>query len=95
MKCCTKNFNVFKKFRRRGIGTRLMDEIVNIAAGIVDTVCLGVGLHSGDGAAQRMYVKRGYVPDGSGVWDDDKTAEPYGMVNNGDELILYMSKKLR
>ena len=90
-----KDFHVFKKYQRRGIGTKLMDEIENIAAGIADTVCLGVGLHSGYGTAQRMYVKRGYAPDGSGVWDDDKTAEPYGMVKNGDELILYMSKKLR
>lgn len=38
------------------------------AAETSDTVCLGVGLHSGYGAAQRMYVLRGYVPDGSGVW---------------------------
>ncbi|WP_417419328.1 hypothetical protein [Hominenteromicrobium sp.] len=39
-----------------------------LAAETSDTVCLGVGLHSGYGAAQRMYVLRGYVPDGSGVW---------------------------
>lgn len=34
-----------------------------MAAETSDTVCLGVGLHSGYGAAQRMYVLRGYVPD--------------------------------
>lgn len=33
-----------------------------MAAETSDTVCLGVGLHSGYGAAQRMYV-----PDGSVV----------------------------
>lgn len=36
------------------------------------TICLGVGLHYGYGAAQRMYVKRGYIPDGSGVWFNGK-----------------------
>ena len=90
-----KDFHVFKKYQRRGIGTGLMDEIESIASVIADKVCLGVGLHSGYGAAQRMYVKRGYVFDGSGVWDGSAPAKPYGMVKNGDELILYMSKKLR
>lgn len=45
-----------------------MDIAEEIAATYADTVYLGVGLHSGYGSAQRMYVKRGYIPDGSGVW---------------------------
>lgn len=44
-----------------------MDAVEALAAVTSDTVCLGVGLHSGYGAAQRMYVLRGYVPDGSVV----------------------------
>jgi len=36
--------------------------VEELAAETSDTVCLGVGLHSGYGAAQRMYV-----PDGSVV----------------------------
>ena len=90
-----KDFNVFQKFQRQGIGTSLMNKIEAVAAGLSDAVCLGVGLHSGYGEAQRMYVKRGYVFDGSGVWDGTKPAKPYGMVENGDELVLYMIKKLR
>ena len=35
---------------------------------ISDKVTLGVGLHSGYGPAQRLYIKRGYIPDGTGVW---------------------------
>ena len=90
-----KDFLVFKKFQRRGIGTVLMDKIEIIASKIADTVCLGVGLHSGYGMAQRMYVKRGYIFDGSGTWDGSSLAKPYGMVENGDDLVLFMSKKLR
>ena len=56
---------------------------------------IGVGLHSGYGSAQRMYVKRGFVPDGSGVWFRDKPAQPYGQVENGDDLVLYFAKRLR
>ena len=62
------DFGVLEKCRRRGIGGKLMDAAEKVAARYGDTVYLGVGLHSGYGAAQRMYVKRGYVPDGSGAW---------------------------
>ena len=66
------DFGVLQKYRRHGIGTKLMDTAEKIAARYGDTVCLGVGLHQGYGSAQRMYVKRGYVPDGSGAWYQDK-----------------------
>ena len=89
------DFNVLEKFRRRGIGTALMDTAERIAALYSDTVYLGVGLHSGFGSAQRMYVKRGYIPDGSGVWYGSSPAEPYTDVKNDDDLILYLSKKLK
>ncbi|MBQ4047920.1 MAG: GNAT family N-acetyltransferase, partial [Clostridia bacterium] len=65
------------------------------AAETSDVVTLGVGLHSGYGAAQRLYVKRGFIPDGSGVWYNERVCEPYTMCENGDGLVLYMSKKLR
>lgn len=57
-------------------------------------ICLGVGLHYGYGPAQRLYVKRGYIPDGSGVWYQNKILEQYADCNNNDDLILYMSKDL-
>lgn len=62
------DFGVLEKYRNQGIGTVLMDIAEQIAATYADIVYLGVGLHSGYGNAQRMYVKRGYIPDGSGVW---------------------------
>lgn len=89
------DFNVLEKFRRKGIGTVLMDIAEKIAAEYSDTAYLGVGLHSGYGAAQRLYVKRGYVPDGSGVWYGDKICNPYSACVNDDDLILYLSKKLK
>jgi len=89
------DFAVLEKFRRRGIGSLLMDEAEKIAARYADTVYLGVGLHAGYGSAQRMYVKRGYLPDGSGVWYGHSPAEPYQTYCNDDDLNLYLSKKLR
>ncbi len=84
-----------EKYRKHGIGAALMDTAEKIASEYADTVYLGVGLHSGYGSAQRMYVKRGYIPDGSGVWYHDEICKPHGECKNDDDLVLYFSKKLR
>lgn len=89
------DFGVLEKFRRKGIGTKLMDIAEQISSEYADTVYLGVGLHNGYGSAQRMYVKRGYIPDGTGVWYKDKVCTPYDTIyTNDDDLVLYLSKKL-
>ncbi|MGN0747122.1 MAG: GNAT family N-acetyltransferase [Aristaeellaceae bacterium] len=54
----------------------------------------GVGLHGGYGAAQRMYIHRGYVPDGSGVWYGNQPCPPYAPCRNDDDLVLYLAKRL-
>ena len=90
------DFNVLKKYQRKGIGSKLMDVAEQIAGKYADTVCLGVGLHDGYGSAQRMYAKRGYVPDGSGVWYQGKQCEQYETVCTvDDDLQLFLSKKLK
>lgn len=89
------DFGVLEKFRGHGIGGKLMDAAEKVAGEESPVVGIGVGLHSGYGSAQRMYIKRGYVPDGSGVWYRDKVCPPYTDCCNDDDLVLYMSKKLR
>ena len=89
------DFGVLEKFRRHGIGGKLMDAAEKLAGETSPVVGLGVGLHSGYGSAQRMYVLRGYVPDGSGVWYRDEVCRPYDECRNDDDLVLYLSKKLR
>ncbi len=87
------DFGVLAKYRRKGIGSKLMDIAEQIAFTYSDVVYLGVGLHSGYGSAQRMYVKRGYIPDGSGVWYRDQVCGQYADCRNDDDLVLYLSKK--
>ncbi len=89
------DFGVLVKYRRKGIGGKLMDVAEQISSEYSDIVYLGVGLHSGYGSAQRMYVKRGYVPDGSGVWYKDEVCGQYAVCRNDDDLVLYLSKRLR
>ncbi|WMJ22225.1 GNAT family N-acetyltransferase [Paludicola sp. MB14-C6] len=91
---CISDFNVFEPFQNKGIGNKILDAIESHAKQYSETICLGVGLHSGYGSAQRMYIKRGYIPDGSGVWFQNQIATPYAPCINDDDLILYMSKKL-
>lgn len=88
------DFNVLIKYQKKGIGNKILDVAESLAGKINNTVSLGVGLHSGYGAAQRIYVKRGYIPDGSGVWYMNKQLEPYTNCNNNDDLVLYLSKSL-
>ena len=89
------DFSVLEKYRRKGIGSKLMDIAEEIAGQYADTVWLGVGLHSGYGSAQRMYVKRGYIPDGTGVWYRNKPCAQYETeIANDDDLLLFLSKKL-
>ncbi|MCL2812509.1 MAG: GNAT family N-acetyltransferase [Clostridia bacterium] len=89
-----KDFNVLPPFRRRGIGNHLMDCAEALAKKQSEYVTLAVGLYAGYGSAQRMYVKRGYIPDGSGLWYGEKHLEPYEDCRNDDDLNLYFIKRL-
>lgn len=87
------DFAVLEKFRRRGVGSALMDAAEEMAFARSRVISIGVGLHAGYGSAQRMYVRRGYIPDGSGVWFEDAPAKPYAPCVNGDDLVLYFSRE--
>ncbi|MCR4586489.1 MAG: GNAT family N-acetyltransferase [Lachnospiraceae bacterium] len=86
---------VFFHIHKSGIGSKLLDVAEAEAAKRSDTVFLAVGCHSGYGAAQRIYVKRGYIPDGSGVWYQNKQLDQYAPCVNDDDLLLFMSKELK
>lgn len=88
------DLSVFFHVHKKGIGNKLLDVVEQEAAKVSDMVYLAVGVHSGYGAAQRIYVKRGYMPDGSGVWYQGKQLEQYAPCCNDDDLLLFMSKKL-
>lgn len=89
------DFGVLAKYRNNGIGSKLMDIAEQIAFSYADVVYLGVGLHSGYGNAQRMYVKRGYIPDGSGIWYKDEICKQNANYCNDDDLVLYLSKRIK
>ncbi|SST41546.1 Uncharacterised protein [Acinetobacter baumannii] len=47
-----------------------------------------------EGPFKNLYPEIGYVPDGSGVWFQNKQLKPNDRCVNDDALVLYLSKKL-
>ena len=88
------DFNVFEPFQNQGIGKLLLEEAEKRVRLISDKVTLGVGLHSGYGPAQRLYIKRGYIPDGTGVWYQNYQPAMNAVCEDIGELVLYLSKNL-
>lgn len=88
------DLNVLPRFRREGIGNRLMDEAERTVARHSSVVGIGVGVSPDYGAAQRLYVRRGYVPDGRGLVHDGRPVRRGDLVPVGDGLILYFTRSL-
>ncbi|HEY3504637.1 MAG TPA: GNAT family N-acetyltransferase [Actinocatenispora sp.] len=89
------DFTVLPDFRRRGIGGGLMDAAEALAAERSAVVGIGVGLYADYGTAQRMYVRRGYLPDGRGIMYDGRPVPPGTSVPIDDEATLMFTKHLR
>lgn len=93
------DLNVLPPFRKCGIGSLLLDAAEQEAFLRCDSVGLGMGLYGGPdggyGPAQKLYIKRGYVPDGRGVTSNYKVATPGDSVPLDDDLVLWLMKSVR
>ena len=89
------DLNVLPTFRRRGVATRLLDEAEKLVAERFGAVGIGVGLHPGYNAAQRLYGMRGYVPDGRGITYLQRYVAEGEHVSLDDDLVLHLTKQLR
>lgn len=88
------DFNVLPRYRRQGIGSRLMDKAEALIGERSAVVGIGVGLYPDYGAAQRLYVRRGYIPDGRGVAYNEQSVRPGQAVPVDDSLVLFFTKDL-
>jgi GNAT superfamily N-acetyltransferase len=89
------DFNVLPEFRRQGIGTQLMDRAESEIAKVSPMAGIGVGMTPDYGAAQRLYILRGYVPDGRGLWHRGHHLQYGEEVTVDDSLALYLTKELK
>lgn len=91
----TQDLNVLPHVRRRGVASQLMDEAERRIGERANLAGIGFGLYRDYGPAQRMYVLRGYVPDGQGIVYKDVYVTPGDSYPVDDDLVLGLVKRLR
>ena len=89
------DFNVLPEFRRQHIGTALIDTAESEIAQVSHIAGIGVGMTADYGAAQRMYVLRGYIPDGRGLHHKDRPLRYGEQLRVDDDLALFFTKELK
>lgn len=89
------DFILLPRFRRMGIGTKLMDLAESEIARVSPVAGIGVGMTPDYGAAQRLYVLRGYIPDGCGLHWKDHYVQFREEIRADDDLALYFTKELK
>lgn len=89
------DFNVLIKFQKRGVGTRLMEAAEEIISERSDIAGIRVGLTADYGNAQRLYVKRGYIPDGLGFSQRSKFLKYGDSIMVDDDLTIAFTKSLK
>ena len=89
------DLNIIPSYRRNGLASALITYCENLARdkGYTD-MGIGFGLHSSYGAAQRLYIKLGYVPDGQGATYDRKQIAFGDFKPVDDDLCLMLMKPL-
>jgi GNAT superfamily N-acetyltransferase len=86
------DLNVLPPYRNKGLGSLLIETAENKAFEKSDIVGIGVGLYKDYGQAQKLYIARGYQPDGFGVTYNYQFVEPGTMVCLDDDLVLWFTK---
>lgn len=88
------------RLRGQGIASGLLDMAEEMIARraaerqLPPCAGIGVGLHEGYGAAQRLYVLRGYVPDGRGAHYEGRPIHGGQILPFNDEAAIYLTKAL-
>ncbi|MGA8164836.1 MAG: hypothetical protein WB791_07425 [Waddliaceae bacterium] len=79
----------------QGIGKALISHIEDLAKSMTfHRIGIGVGLYCDYGAAQTLYCKLGYIPDGKGVTYKNTPIKPGENYPADDDLILWFTKML-
>lgn len=89
------DLNVLRSYRRRGVASLIIKHCEDLAreAG-KEYMGIGFGLDASYGAAQQLYVRRGYVPDGNGVTYDRKIVVHGEVRPVDDDMSLMLIKML-
>lgn len=89
------DLNVFPWHRRCGVGNALLEKAEEIAAQHGDTLHLDVHMTAHAGQAHRLYFRRGYMPDGRGVYYKYKQYDAALGTVDPEDLTLLLIKELK
>ena len=89
------DFNVLKKFQRKGIGSVLMDEAESRIGQVSEISGIGVGVTADYGPAHVLYIKRGYIPDGKGIKENNKPLSFGDQISIHDGIVIHLTKNLK
>ncbi len=89
-----KDLNILPEYRRKGIGSHLLEIAEKAASKRSNVVGLGCGLHYSYGNAQKLYAEHGYIPDGNGMTYKYEHVEWGNKAAVDDDLVLWLTKKL-
>jgi GNAT superfamily N-acetyltransferase len=90
------DINIVPEKRRQGMASDIIKhcEALALAEGCAQ-IGISFGLHSSFGAAQRLYIKLGYIPDGFGAMYDRKSVGFAEYKPMDDALCLMLVKNLK
>lgn len=88
------DLNVLPRFQRNGIASTLLDAAERQIGFSHRMAGIGVGMTGDYGAAQRLYVRRGYIPDGRGLIHRGQPVRYGQNITIDDDLTLYFTKPL-
>lgn len=86
------HLGVFPQYQRHGIAFRLMDEAERLIATRATHAGITVGLFDAYGPAQRLYAKRGYLPDGRGACQGQRPIARGETITMDHDIILWLTK---
>lgn len=88
------DLNILPEYRRKGLGSHLLQIAEEAASKRSKIVGIGCGLYEGYGNAQKLYIESGYISDGNGITYKYSPVEYGQKVKLDDELILWFIKNL-
>jgi len=86
---------VMPAHRRHGIGSQLVEAAEASVAERADVAGIGVGLYAEYAQALRLYLRRGYRPDGLGVAYHGRTVSAGECIKVDDGATLQLTRLLR
>ena len=86
---------VLPLFRKCGVGQSLLNYAEREIVRRYDKVNASIGIGAAYGAAQRLFIKNGYMPDGLGVRFNGRILQEGANATNVRSLCLKFSKELK